>query len=288
MELSDNILTDSVQGCMTFWPFYSKVDESNIWPTNQKLQNYSKTNNHLKLLRHQNNNIYDGAFCSETLPKHDNNNENWHDQNGVSDEEENSEFTEDLEGFSKNFKERRIKLGFTQADVGLALGALYGNVFSQTTICRFEALQLSVKNMSKLQPLLHKWLQEADSTITPSSNFEKFNTQSRKRKKRTSIDNTIKKLLEKSFHFKSKPAASEITKMSEQLGLEKEVIRVWFCNRRQKQKKPVFGDDCGNFSEESDVEDGSEDQTSTPQPSTNPLSLNHFKRELPLKLPFQE
>ena len=48
-----------------------------------------------------------------------------------------------------------------KADVGLALGTLYGNVFSQTTICRFEALQLSFKNMCKLKPLLQKWLQFA-------------------------------------------------------------------------------------------------------------------------------
>ncbi len=45
-------------------------------------------------------------------------------------------FSDDLEAFAKQFKQRRIKLGFTQADVGLALGTLYGNVFSQTTICR--------------------------------------------------------------------------------------------------------------------------------------------------------
>lgn len=50
---------------------------------------------------------------------------------------------------------------FLKADVGLALGTLYGNVFSQTTICRFEALQLSFKNMCKLKPLLQKWLQFA-------------------------------------------------------------------------------------------------------------------------------
>ena len=55
---------------------------------------------------------------------------------------------------------REFKLKF-KADVGLALGTLYGNVFSQTTICRFEALQLSFKNMCKLKPLLQKWLQFA-------------------------------------------------------------------------------------------------------------------------------
>ena len=59
--------------------------------------------------------------------------------------------------------------GFTQGDVGLAMGKLYGNDFSQTTISRFEALNLSFKNMCKLKPLLHKWLEDADNvTINPN------------------------------------------------------------------------------------------------------------------------
>lgn len=48
-----------------------------------------------------------------------------------------------------------------QGDVGLAMGKLYGNDFSQTTISRFEALNLSFKNMCKLKPLLEKWLNDA-------------------------------------------------------------------------------------------------------------------------------
>lgn len=106
--------------------------------------------------------------------------------------EEASEL-EELEQFAKAFKQRRIKLGFTQVpqvhsvwlwwideaiklhnfnivfvfifnyqgDVGLAMGKLYGNDFSQTTISRFEALNLSFKNMCKLKPLLEKWLNDA-------------------------------------------------------------------------------------------------------------------------------
>ena len=52
--------------------------------------------------------------------------------------ESNSEITEleELEEFAKLFKQRRIKLGFTQGDVGVAMGKLYGNDFSQTTISR--------------------------------------------------------------------------------------------------------------------------------------------------------
>lgn len=40
-------------------------------------------------------------------------------------------------------------------------------MFSQTTICRFEALQLSFKNMCKLKPLLQRWLNEAENSENP-------------------------------------------------------------------------------------------------------------------------
>ncbi|XP_076851468.1 POU domain, class 3, transcription factor 2 [Brachyhypopomus gauderio] len=151
--------------------------------------------------------------------------------------DEDTPTSDDLEQFAKQFKQRRIKLGFTQADVGLALGTLYGNVFSQTTICRFEALQLSFKNMCKLKPLLNKWLEEADSTSGSPTSLDKIAAQGRKRKKRTSIEVSVKGALESHFLKCPKPAASEITSLADSLHLEKEVVRVWFCNRRQKEKR---------------------------------------------------
>ncbi|XP_061924892.1 POU domain, class 2, transcription factor 1b isoform X4 [Entelurus aequoreus] len=154
---------------------------------------------------------------------------------------------EELEQFAKTFKQRRIKLGFTQGDVGLAMGKLYGNDFSQTTISRFEALNLSFKNMCKLKPLLEKWLNDAvcadnltsDQALSSplgSSNItiEGIN---RRRKKRTSIETNIRVALEKSFLENQKPTSEEITMIADQLNMEKEVIRVWFCNRRQKEKR---------------------------------------------------
>lgn len=149
---------------------------------------------------------------------------------------------EDLEQFAKAFKQRRIKLGFTQGDVGLAMGKLYGNDFSQTTISRFEALNLSFKNMCKLKPLLEKWLSDAENS--PSDSMSNSNSlpalmegYGRKRKKRTSIETNIKMTLEKRFLDNPKPNSEEITLISEQLSMEKEVVRVWFCNRRQKEKR---------------------------------------------------
>ncbi|XP_072573918.1 POU domain, class 2, transcription factor 1b isoform X1 [Paramormyrops kingsleyae] len=157
---------------------------------------------------------------------------------------------EELEQFAKTFKQRRIKLGFTQGDVGLAMGKLYGNDFSQTTISRFEALNLSFKNMCKLKPLLEKWLNDAvcaenltsDQALSspsalgsPGLGVEGLN---RRRKKRTSIETNIRVALEKSFlEQNQKPTSEEITMIADQLNMEKEVIRVWFCNRRQKEKR---------------------------------------------------
>ncbi|XP_059363659.1 POU domain, class 2, transcription factor 2-like isoform X10 [Carassius carassius] len=154
---------------------------------------------------------------------------------------------EELEQFARTFKQRRIKLGFTQGDVGLAMGKLYGNDFSQTTISRFEALNLSFKNMCKLKPLLEKWLTDAetmsmDSTLpspsalsSPSLGFDGL--PGRRRKKRTSIETNIRVALEHSFITNQKPTSEEILLIAEKLSMEKEVIRVWFCNRRQKEKR---------------------------------------------------
>ncbi|XP_051743273.1 POU domain, class 2, transcription factor 1a isoform X6 [Ctenopharyngodon idella] len=152
---------------------------------------------------------------------------------------------EELEQFAKNFKQRRIKLGFTQGDVGLAMGKLYGNDFSQTTISRFEALNLSFKNMCKLKPLLEKWLNDAenmsaDCVVSSASEMSPGLCESlnRRRKKRTSIETTIRLALERSFLEQSqKPSSEEITVIADQLNMEKEVVRVWFCNRRQKEKR---------------------------------------------------
>jgi len=151
--------------------------------------------------------------------------------------EEDTTTSDDLEQFAKEFKQRRIKLHFTQADVGLALGKLYGSMFSQTHICRFEALQLSFKNMCKLKPLLVKWLEEADSNRGSASGTDVPGSPVRKRKKRTSIELTVKTALENYFNKNPRPSSQEINVLVQNLGIEKEVVRVWFCNRRQKEKR---------------------------------------------------
>ncbi|XP_025058792.1 POU domain, class 5, transcription factor 3-like [Alligator sinensis] len=152
---------------------------------------------------------------------------------------EDTPTSEELEQFAKDLKHKRITLGFTQADVGLALGTLYGKMFSQTTICRFEALQLSFKNMCKLKPLLQRWLNEAENNdnMQELCNAEQVLAQARKRKRRTSIETNVKGTLESFFRKCVKPSPQEISQIAEDLNLDKDVVRVWFCNRRQKGKR---------------------------------------------------
>ncbi|XP_009896367.2 pituitary-specific positive transcription factor 1 isoform X2 [Dryobates pubescens] len=141
----------------------------------------------------------------------------------------------ELEKFANEFKLRRIKLGYTQTNVGEALAAVHGSEFSQTTICRFENLQLSFKNACKLKSILSKWLEEAEQVGALYN--EKIGVNERKRKRRTTISIAAKEALERHFGEQSKPSSQEIMRMAEGLNLEKEVVRVWFCNRRQREKR---------------------------------------------------
>lgn len=80
----------------------------------------------------------------------------------------------ELEDFAELFKQRRIKLGVTQADVGKALATLQlpgvGSL-SQSTICRFESLTLSHNNMIALRPILQAWLEQAESQSRQARNM---------------------------------------------------------------------------------------------------------------------
>uniref|UniRef100_A0A915CJV0 POU domain protein n=6 Tax=Parascaris univalens TaxID=6257 RepID=A0A915CJV0_PARUN len=187
---------------------------------------------------------------------------------------------EELENFAQTFKKQRIKFGFTQGDVGMALGRRYGTDFSQTTISRFEALNLSFKNMCKLRPLLKEWLADAEAAIangasasdlleaqrndssmaqsgtptgiqvaamvnsategSPSPNGSCIGTPGiplRKRRKRTNLDAAQRAALDGYFQLNPRPDHDRMAQIAGTLDLDRDVVRVWFCNRRQKLRK---------------------------------------------------
>lgn len=155
-----------------------------------------------------------------------------------------------LLSFAKYFKTSRLELSLTQRECGSALGARYGMDFSQTTVSRFEALNLSYKNMCKLRPLLEQWLRSvqvgagfiSDDQIVaniaaPIDEEEMLSGIPRRRKKRTQLDPTQKEHLQQMFEENNRPSQNRLDEISNCLGLERDVVRVWFSNRRQKTRK---------------------------------------------------
>ncbi|CAD6188611.1 unnamed protein product [Caenorhabditis auriculariae] len=149
----------------------------------------------------------------------------------------------ELERFAEHFKQRRIKLGVTQADVGKALAHLkmpgVGSL-SQSTICRFESLTLSHNNMVALKPILHSWLEKAEEATKQKDACGEMSgilPNTDKKRKRTSIAAPEKRLLEDYFKQQPRPSGERIAAIADRLDLKKNVVRVWFCNQRQKQKR---------------------------------------------------
>uniref|UniRef100_A0AC35UH55 POU domain protein n=1 Tax=Rhabditophanes sp. KR3021 TaxID=114890 RepID=A0AC35UH55_9BILA len=181
-----------------------------------------------------------------------------------------------VEEFALHFKNARIRFGFTQGDVGQQLMGC--NFFSQTTISRFEALNLSFKNMCKLRPLLAEWITVTERLLQEGKSAEEINQQKlhlsyfhnntdklmaknessedsnsfetsfsnkrrssddssmianlKKRRKRTNLDASQREFLNRSFNIDERPDHDKMAKISQELGLEQEVIRVWYCNMK--------------------------------------------------------
>lgn len=106
--------------------------------------------------------------------------------------------------------------------------------------------------------------------------IERVFVDTRKRKRRTSLEGAVRSALESYFIKCPKPNTQEITHISDDLGLERDVsktllastvclfgfltvlilqvVRVWFCNRRQKGKRlalPLDEECDGQYYEQS-------------------------------------
>ncbi|XP_077431906.1 POU domain, class 6, transcription factor 1 isoform X2 [Vanacampus margaritifer] len=146
---------------------------------------------------------------------------------------------EEIREFAKNFKIRRLSLGLTQTQVGQALTATEGPAYSQSAICRFEKLDITPKSAQKLKPVLEKWLAEAEHwNQKGQQNLMEFvgGEPSKKRKRRTSFTPQAIEILNSYFEKNSLPTGQEITEIAKELNYDREVVRVWFCNRRQTLK----------------------------------------------------
>ncbi|XP_072028497.1 uncharacterized protein [Amphiura filiformis] len=149
---------------------------------------------------------------------------------------------EEIKDFAKAFKIRRLSLGLTQTQVGQALSATEGPAYSQSAICRFEKLDITPKSAQKIKPVLERWMEEAEerhknglSQLTDFIGSEP----TKKRKRRTSFTPQALEYLNIQFEKNTHPSGAEMTSMSQELNYDREVIRVWFCNKRQALKNTI-------------------------------------------------
>lgn len=155
---------------------------------------------------------------------------------------------EQVKQFASEFKSARLQLGLTQTQVGQALtGTSEDQAVSQSTICRFEKLEITAMQVKKLLPQLRSWLAEArrrDSAglpvLSPASEVSDLSVQAKenkKRKKRTMFNPETVNMLTLEFNANPNPPAPDIEEIAERLDLDKETVKVWFCNKRSQNRK---------------------------------------------------
>lgn len=178
----------------------------------------------------------------------------------------------ELKAFAEDFKTRRIKLGFTQGSVGQSLAEKGYSNFAQSTISRFEQMQLSPTNAATIRVVLEQWLIEAECPEVASSSSSCTGSislmASRKRKKRAVFAPQTRSTLDTFFCKNPRPNRQAIEEISQQLDLLPEEVRVWFCNKRQKSKpgtmSPIRSLSLGH---ESSLSSATSSNTPSPSPS---------------------
>lgn len=194
----------------------------------------------------------------------------------------------ELKSFAEEFKTRRIRLGFTQGSVGQSLAERGYNNFAQSTISRFEQMQLSPANAATIRVILEKWLLEAEcpeSVSSASNNLPQM--ASRKRKKRAVFTPQTKSILDDFFTQNPRPNRQAIENISQKLDILPEEVRVWFCNKRQKSKSSCSSYHRMSFDRESTSsgvpsptmsEGGMSQRRHTPSPPKTPFTIEELSK----------
>ena len=154
---------------------------------------------------------------------------------------------DDIRKFVERLKALRAEYGFSQADVGAALGRRYGSDISQTTISRFEGLVLSHSNMCKLRPSIENWIADIQKAIESGIDLDELRRACkngefwpslpskdpsststlvppvRKRRKRTSLEEGQRFALDTYFDVNRRPTNPQMGEIARTLGLSFEV-----------------------------------------------------------------
>lgn len=153
-----------------------------------------------------------------------------------------------MKEFIEMFKNKRMTLGYTQEDVGLELSGSSGPCYSQSFISRFESKQLAAKASEKMKPLLQAWLDAKDADQVTGVRLCK------KRRRRTSFTSDSLAILIDHYKRNPKPNPSEISAIASQLNIEPVTVKVWFCNRKQSERRRSLGKSSGGETLKAELE----------------------------------
>ena len=109
---------------------------------------------------------------------------------------------------------------------------------------QIESLTLSRRNMQALRPALEAWLAAAERRRDgedPSRPAAAWGSPSAggigRRRRRTIIAGPDRRTLEAYFAADSRPSGERLAQIADALSIGKSVVRVWYCNQRQKLKR---------------------------------------------------
>lgn len=148
-----------------------------------------------------------------------------------------------LSEFAQRFKVERDRFGYSASSVNQQLAIRYGTSFSFGKIEQFEMQTLPLSEMMTIKQVLEWWL--LDTARAGGMSEERVQELAKAvspprrelRKRRTAIDEHTRKILEEEFIRNSKPTPAQLQEIGNKLGIEKEVVKIWFANQRQKVRK---------------------------------------------------
>lgn len=103
-------------------------------------------------------------------------------------------------------------------------------------------MDITPKSAQKIKPVLERWMAEAEARHRSGmQNLTEFigSEPSKKRKRRTSFTPQALEILNSHFEKNTHPSGQEMTEIAEKLNYDREVVRVWFCNKRQALKNTI-------------------------------------------------
>ena len=99
------------------------------------------------------------------------------------------------------------------------------------TLSRFEGKQLGMKAAERMRPILELFLQQKE--LEGSKNVKC----GKKRRRRTCFSQEAQEILNSHFNKNPKPSPSDIQLIANEIGIEVNTVKVWFCNRKQNMKR---------------------------------------------------